>query len=642
MSGTPDDRLGLSAPITRRDFVNGALVGSGAALLAGRGFAAASTGSLAPSGSPWTGYGGVGDYAWSNGNTEAVMNAAHRFRDRAYPDAAARPIDEEVDLLIVGGGFSGMTAAYEFHMAALPGRACLLLENHAIMGGEAKQNDFIVDGRRLTGPQGSNGGLLLKDGWAKGGFDGDTYDVYTDYYRELGLPTELRLEPLAGGAERYEIPNYHFAPMAPASERGYDTGYHFRGHGWVKNPSRDGFAKTPWPADVRKQMDDYVHNRRDVLAGKADAAKWLDTITYYDLLDQLGYGDTVRRYIDPYIAVANFGVAGNAISGYAAHRLGLPGTTIPKPPDSGLSQIGVISYPGGNAAILRMMLARIIPDAVPGAGTPASREGVPIDFKALDRPGAPIRIRLGATAIDVRHEGDPATAGYVVVTYAVGDTLRRVRAKSVVMASGGWVNRNIVSDMPDTHVGAYADFHYGPVLVANVAVRNWRFLDKLGIINARWFEGLGWHVTMRRNVASAGGKPLTPDDPTVLTFYIAIVDPGVDALAQGPVARQRMLDTSYGDYERQIRSLMTEMFSGAGLDARRDIAGIILNRWGHAFIAPQPGFFFGRNGAPAPSEVIRTPLGRIVFAHSELTGLMSAANAMKEAHRGAKQALAML
>jgi spermidine dehydrogenase len=651
MSGHPtrrppsNDPLGLTSRITRRDFVNGALVGSGAALMAGRGRAA--TTSFAPSGSPWTGYGGVGDYSWANGNTEAVINAAHGIRDRTYPAASGKAVDEEVDLVIVGGGFSGMTAAYEFTKRGGTGRTCLLLENHPVMGGEAKQNEFIVDGRRLTAPQGSNGALTLKTSFVKGSFDGDTYDVYTDYYRELGMPAQFDLEPLAGGAERYEIPNYHFGPMAPGSESGYETGYYFRGHGWVANPARDKFAKTPWPPAAQKDMDDFVHFRR-TLPTMSGVDAWLDSITYYDLLDKLNYGPQVRQYIDPYMAVANFGVGGNAISGYAAKRLGLPGTNIPdldaKPKSGrdGSGDIGVVSFPGGNATILRMMLARMIPGAIGGDGSIAATASAPINFARLDRAGAPLRIRLGATAIDVRHEGNPATAGHVLVTYVRNGKIRKVRAKSVVMASGGWVTRNIVSDLPETFAAAYREFHHGPVLTANVALRNWRFFDKLGFTAARWFEGLGWHVSVRRNVAFGITKPLTPDDPIVLTFYIAILNPDLPASEQGPASRMQIFSTSYTDYEQQIRTQMTEMFGVGGFDARRDIAGIVLNRWGHAFCAPQPGFFLGRNGQAPPPEVLRQPHGRIVFAHSELQGLMSMAHGMKEAYRGATQALAML
>jgi spermidine dehydrogenase len=629
--------------ITRRDFVNGALVGCGAALAAGCARAPNTTApSLAPSGSPWTGYGGVGDYSWSNGNTEAVMEAAHGIRDRLYPDASAQAVDESFDLVIVGGGFSGMTAAYEFSKRRGARHTCLLLENHPVMGGEAKQNEFNVDGRRLTAPQGSNAGLVIKEKYVKGSYGAGRYDVYTDYYRELGLPANFDLEPLSGGAERYEIPNYHYAPMHPVSESYYSTAYHFRGRGWVRNPAKDQYKNTPWPAAAQKDMDDFVHNRRDVLAGMRDAEAWLDSITYYDLLDKLGYGAEVRRYIDPYIAVANFGVCGNAISGYAAHRLGLPGTRLPAAAKDDYTDIGVVSFPGGNTTILRMMLARMLPGTIGGDGTLAATASSPINFGALDRTGAPLRIRLSSTVIDVRHEGNPATADHVLVTYVRDGKIRKVRAKGAVVASGGWVNRRIVADLPEPFAAAYKEFHYGPVLTANVAVRHWRFFDKLGFIAARWFEGLGWHVCVRRNVVLGGATALTPDDPIVLTFYIPFLSPELPPAAQGPAGRARLLSTSYGEFEQQLRTQMSEMFGAAGFDARRDIAGIILNRWGHAYCAPQPGFFLGREGRPPPSEVLRQPHGRIVFAHSELQGLMNMAYSMMEAHRGALQVMTML
>jgi spermidine dehydrogenase len=632
----------MAMPITRRDFVNGVLAGSGAALLAGCSSGINSAeGLLSPSGSPWTGYGGVGDYAWSNGNTQAVVDAAHGIRDGRYPDAGTLPIDEEVDLAIVGGGFSGMTTALEFSRQAA-GRKCLLLDNHPMFGGEAKQNEFEVDGRRLVAPQGSNGAIVPAADYVRGSFGDGYYDVFTDYYQEFGLPTKYELEPVAGGAERYNLTDYHFMPMAAAWEKAYPTGYHFRGHGWAKDPTTVAFANTPWPKAVQAELDDFVQDRRDVLSGVDNAKAWLDTITYYDLLDKLGYGTQVRRYIDPYLAVGNYGVCGNAISAFAAHRLRLPGTTI-KTETQPQSHVGVVSFPGGNTAFMRMILQAMIPGAIGGAGRDklAAISG-PIDFKQLDRAGAPVRIRLGATAVDVRHEGGRPDADHAIVTYVRDGKMRRVRAKAVVMGSGGWVNRNIVSDLPDTHRAAYADFHYAPVMIANVALRNWRFFDKLGFANARWFDGLGWQVCVRRNVDLGGAKPFTPDDPTVLTFYIPFLDASVPAAAQGPTARAKLFATSYADFERQIREQMTIMFGSAGFDARRDIAGIIFNRWGHAYCAPQPGFYFGKDGQPAPPDVIRRPHGRIAFAHSELLGEMSMAHAMHEAHRAVGQVVSMV
>jgi spermidine dehydrogenase len=160
---------------------------------------------------------------------------------------------------------------------------------------------------------------------------------------------------------------------------------------------------------------------------------------------------------------------------------------------------------------------------------------------------------------------------------------------------------------------------------------------------ARWFSGLGWHLCVRRNAIFDPDSPaLTPDSPIVLTFYIPFLNPGVDPSVQGSVGRAQLLSPSYADFERQLREQMTEMFGAAGFDARRDIAGIVLNRWGHAYFAPPVGFFFGTKGEPAPHDVIRRPHGRIVFAHSELQGNMNMAHAMLEGKRGALEALELI
>ncbi|MBS0421194.1 MAG: NAD(P)-binding protein [Proteobacteria bacterium] len=624
----------MTESISRRDFVNGVLVGAGAGLLTRAAPAATATAApdYGPSGSAWTGYGGVGDYRWSNGNTEAVRDAAHGIRDHRYPDPDL-PVRETYDLLVVGGGFSGTTAAYEFNKLRKPGQSCLVLENHPIFGGEAKQNEFDVDGHRLVAPQGSNGALAVKENDHITG----RYEVYAEYYRELGMPAHYDLEPVAGGAEKYTLPNDHFDPML--LERQYPTGYFFKGHGWSANPIATGFTNTPWPAAVRREIDDFANNRRDLVSKQADADRWLDSITYFELLDKLGYGPEVKRYIDPLLGVGNFGVCGNAVSAYAAKRLTLPGT-IPSNTPNRFVDVSVVSFPGGNAAIMRKMWARMLPDAISGDGSLAAVATGAVNFGALDREGSPIRLRLQSTAVHVRHDGDPASAGSVLVTYVQGGKLFRVRAKAVVMGSGGWVNRNIVQDLPPAHIEAYKHFRYGPVLTANVAVRHWRFFDKLGFIAARWFSGLGWHVCVRRNVAlRPGAPPLTPDSPLVLTFYIPILQPDVDPMAQGMAARAQLLSTSYAEYERQLREQMSEMFGPSGFDARRDIAGIVLNRWGHAYMAPYKGFFFSTDGQPAPPEVIRKPHGRIFFAHSELQGNMNMAHAMLEGRRGARAAV---
>src|SRR3569833_2018674 len=148
--------LGMEAPITRRDFLGATLIGSGAMLLG-----TPPPGNAQGLTSDWNGYAGIGDYARSNGNVASVVNAAHGVRDGIYEKkiASAAPVDEPYDLVIVGGGFSGIIAAYEFHKAQ-PNKRCLVLDNHPVFGGEAKQNQMQVDGVILTGPQGSNGTIV--------------------------------------------------------------------------------------------------------------------------------------------------------------------------------------------------------------------------------------------------------------------------------------------------------------------------------------------------------------------------------------------------------------------------------------------------------------------------------------------------
>jgi spermidine dehydrogenase len=101
-----------------------------------------------------------------------------------------------------------------------------------------------------------------------------------------------------------------------------------------------------------------------------------------------------------------------------------------------------------------------------------------------------------------------------------------------------------------------------------------------------------------------------------------------------------MLATSFQEYERRIRAQFDGMFARAGLDVGRDIPGIILNRWGHAYVSPQPGWYYGSNGKPSPREVLRaTPFGRIAFANTDLSGNMDHRSSIIEADRAVGQLL---
>ncbi|HKQ97982.1 MAG TPA: NAD(P)-binding protein, partial [Candidatus Polarisedimenticolia bacterium] len=228
-----DDRLGLRRAITRRDFVYG--LSAAAGLLAacrvereGAPHSAASGTSAGAAPAPWAqstgidlgddwyGPGGVGDYASSHGNTPGVLRAAHQVRDRHFDSLLAQATDsgETYDLVVVGGGFAGLAAAHHFRRLEPQGR-CLVLDNHPIFGGEAKRNEFEVNGHRLVGPQGSNDFAVPP---ATGGPE--------DYFASLGLPREYEYAAPEGAAAGMRLPLDNYSFLHWAADR-FDVGYRF-------------------------------------------------------------------------------------------------------------------------------------------------------------------------------------------------------------------------------------------------------------------------------------------------------------------------------------------------------------------------------------------------------------------------------
>ncbi len=302
---------------------------------------------------------------------------------------------------------------------------------------------------------------------------------------------------------------------------------------------------------------------------------------------------------------------------------------------------GTQMFPDGNSGIARLIVKTLIPEAI--AGSPAiedvCRNGV--NFAALDRAGAGARIRLDSTAVWVKHDGDPAKSESVTIAYTRGGKTYRVKARSVVMAGGSWTTRHIIRDLPADRKEAYSQFYRSPCMVANVAVRNWRFLYKLGISGCQWFEGLGSFMQVHKLALCGTDSPtIGPDSPVVLTIKVLYTSPGKTAEQQGHSGRAEMVSTSFREYERQIRRQLTDMFAGSGFDAGRDIAGIILNRWGHAYASPAPGFYFGKDGKPAPGDVLRAaPFARIAFANTDLSGTPDHKSSILEADRAVEQLL---
>jgi spermidine dehydrogenase len=640
-----------SAEVTRRDFVGGTLIGSGAALLtiSAPGTVSSAKAQTVPSplndlSADWTGPGGIGDYAGKNGNTHPVVNASHshiRNGDLDKRIANAPLVDDLYDVIIVGAGISGLTSAF-ITARENPGAKILILDQHAIFGGEAKQNEFEVDGYKLVAPQGSTGIVVPFAAAEKFGFG-------SPFLKELGYPEEFTYQEAKNVSQPILVPRDAWGPMHISWEMG-DTAFYYEGKGMVKNPWRNGFRDAPIPEKLKKALVDLELYRTPPV--RDDWAQWLDTMTYKQFLLDVAEVpadciDGVLEMLSPVMASMGCGQGGDIISAFSAYNYLMPGVNGyyryqhggADPTDS----VYLATFPGGNTVAAKRFLKIAKPEALSGDDSLLGLVESEVNWDQLDLPGQKVRMRLSSTVFSVVHEDKPAKAKTVRVTYDKDGKLVSVRAKAVICAGQQHANRRICHDISPEYRTAMQEFHHAPILVINVALRNWKFLDKLGVAGVRWFEGLGWWTSLRRNLVVDGHEtqPLDPNKPVVLTQYIPFLIPGLDWPDQCTQARMMLFSMSYADIEAQVREQFTKMFGAYGFDDKRDIAGIITNRQGHAYFVGAPGFHFGRDGKKAAKDVLREPWHRIAFGHSELSGAQMWETAALEGERAAKQILAM-
>jgi len=624
-----DRFLGMDAAITRRDFLDASLLAAGGALAGG-----AMPLDLLAQPPDYDGYGGVGDYATAHGNMRDVVVEGHRIRDGAYANVKSRDIVDagQFDCVVVGGGISGLASALFVERHGGGALKCLVLEDHAVFGGLARPNEFDVGGERVIANQASAMFFPPLPG-----------TFLADFYPSIGISLDpIQYQTWSGPAREMPVGRVPYFAGGPTSAFYFGAAFGRTPGTLLIDPWGTRLEGAPIGEAARQDLL-RMRDARDVRARAMpkvhgdDASRRLDSITLEQhLIEAYGIAqDTVRKYLSP-VTGGGSGIGADALSAYADYAADV---LLPWQYDKG-SQM----FPGGNATVARHIVRALLPEALPGPPTLHGVCHARIDAGALDQASNRTRIRTGCTVFSVSHDGPADRAGTVVVLYSFKGTVHRVTARSVILAGGSWTARRIARDLPETHRAAYAEFHRSPCLVASVAVRHWRFLYDQGIHECRWFEGIGNSLAVRKTATCGPVAPtISPDSPIVLTLKILFTSPGRPISEQVTRGRAELLETPYRDYERKIREQLTAIFGRGGFDARRDIAGIVLNRWGHAYLSPQPGFFFGQNGTQAPGEVLRTqPVGRIAFANSDVTGIMDHRASIIEADRAARQAIERL
>ena len=638
-----DRELGMHRKITRRDFINGVAVTAGAAMMPWQLFASEQGDpEKSPKYYPPARTGLRGSHAGS-------FETAHSVRDGSFWETAGKPQDtgEMYDLIIVGGGISGLAAAHFYRKAMGSKARILILDNHDDFGGHAKRNEFRVNN---TFRLGFGGTFSIESpapysAVAKGvirelGIDVSSYPKYFDknLYPSLGLHPKIFFDKETFGADKLAL--------NPAPR------------GW--NESEDAaklsedrlkqfLADAPFAEQAKRDLPSLLQDPKDYYPGLSSDEKKakLARISYAKFLTEVAgcHADIVKLYqAAPH---GLFGVGIDAIPAQDAWGLGLPGfdgMKLEPGAGKGMNRDAIpneeaeayfFHFPDGNASIARLLVRKLIPDAIPG-NTASDVVLAKANYAKLDQDSSPVRIRLNSTAVRVKHLGDTASAKEVEVTYARSGKVYTAKAKNAILACWHVMIPYICEELPEKQKEALASAQKVPLLYTNVAIRNWTSFQKIGA-NSIYSPGM-YHSGVNVDLpVSIGGYECArkPEEPIVVHMMKAACQPGLPARQQHSAGRIELYTTPFEAMERKVRDQLARILGPGGFDPARDIAELTVNRWPHGYAYEYNSLFdsFWLEGGETPCDIARKPHGRIAIANSDAGAYAYTDEAINQAYR---------
>lgn len=634
-----DKILGMHCPITRRDFLNGVAI-SAAAAAAGPAFGLASD-SAAPGTSllPGAIQDAYGYYppllTGLRGNHPGSFEAAHALRN-GEPQPAPTDTGEDYDLIVVGGGISGLAAAHFYRARAGAKSRILILDNHDDFGGHAKRNEFNLDGHLNL----LNGGTLEIDSprpygpIAAGLLKTLGLDVpalvkrtqHLTFYDELGLQSGVFFDQETFGADKLVV-----------------------GVGTV--PFDALLRDTPLSAPARQQIVQIETVKIDYMAGLSSAEK-------KQRLSRMSYEAFLRDIVKVEPAVLKFyhsrtmgewGVGTDAVSALDCWALGEPGFqgmnlakgSIPRMgfTPAGYADTGgsfKLHFPDGNATIARLLVKNLIPTAVSGAA--ADIVTARVDYAGLDRSDSPVRLRLNSIVTRARNVDGTKQAE---VTYLRDGQAHTARARGVVLAGYNMMIPYLCPELPAAQKDALHKLVKTPLVYTSVALRNWTAFDKLKLyrVDAPGSYHTYFHLNPHVNIG-AYRSSRSPHEPILVHMVRTPCQPGLAEHDQNRAGRAELLTTSFETFERNIRDQLGRTLKDGGFDPARDITAITVNRWPHGY-APEYNPLFDPDlpERERPHVVGRAQFGRIAIANSDAGGAAYTDSAIDQGHRAVMELL---
>jgi spermidine dehydrogenase len=645
-----DRELGIDRAIPRRDFLNGAAMAIGSAFLPAR------LHSNETKSDELQNHAGYNPPVTTGlrGSHPGSFEIAHSLRDGTFwKDAAApEPLTEKYDLIIVGGGISGLAAAHFYRERAGTSAKILILENHDDFGGHAKRNEFHLGGKLQL----LNGGTMLIDSptpysteaaglMSKLGIDAAALDKTCSdpgFYRSLGFGTGVFFDQETFATDRL-VSGLPAAEESPSDSAG-------------SSKLQEFLSKAPLSDAVRRDILRIEQAKIDYLPGLTSAEKKdrLSRISYKEFL--LGIAKVDPAVIAFYQTRTNgeWGVGIDAEPALDCWALGLPGfqglqLEPGAAPRMSYSAAGYahggsarFHFPDGNASIARLLVRLLIPPAVPGN----SVEDVvtaPVHYERLDADVSPVRIRLNSSVVRARNVQSANAAPEVEVAYASGKQLFSLRASACVLACWNMTIPYLCPDLPEKQKEALHYLVKVPLVYTSVGLRNWTAFQKLAISNIH-APGAYWNSVSLNWPVNIGDyhSPRSPEEPILLHMSRTPCKPGLPAREQHKAGRMELLVTPFELFERRIRDQLSRMLTAGGFDAARDIEAITVNRWPHGYgYEYNPLFDPEWPAGQAPHLVGRKRFGRIAIANSDSGATAYTDVAMDQAYRAVDELLSL-
>jgi spermidine dehydrogenase len=612
--------------ITRRDFLNGT------ALTIAAGLTPAAQIAAQPARYPPALTGLRGQHDGSFEVAHALAREGRRF------PIDGLPIDENYDLVVIGGGISGLSAAW-FYRRSRPSARILILDNHDDFGGHAKRNEFTLDGRRIIGYGGSQSlqsPNSLYSPVAKGllrelGVDVARFETAFDreLYFSLGLSHGVFFNREDFGRDALVTGE---PPRRNADEM---TQRHANAR-----PLPEFIAAFPVSEASKAQLLALYQGADDPLAGKSVNEKQaiLKRTSYRDYLTKIcRCNDEVARYFQGR-TLGFFGLGCDAVPASDARDLGYPGFDGLKLPRTSPAWIEpyIYHFPDGNASIARLLVRSLVPDVAVG-GTMDDVVPAAFDYGVLDRAGQSVCIRLDSTCVHVARAEDRARVAYVR-----NGKLHRVETRHAVLACFHMMIPHLAPELPAPQRAALSKNVKTPICYTNVLVRNWQAFARLKV-NAITAPMSFHHSVALDFPVSLGGirHQRSPDEPMLLHLAHVPGAPnlGLDARAQFRIGQGKLYAMTFADFEERIRDDLDRMLGPGGFSSARDIAAITVNRWPHGYSYVANSLFDPDDYDESVLKVARAPLGPVAIANTDAGGDAWVHFAIDQADRAVKELL---